>query len=128
MTRIRSEMMGACGLDCGTCEIRQAPHDAEAAGVVVRWFQEMGWLDEDEDITEVIERGMYCTGCRGDRSLHWSPDCPILLCCVDERHLEHCGQCEGFVCETLEAFANDGQAQHGEAVERLRRIAGPPPQ
>ena len=80
----------------------------------------------DEGITEVIEQGMYCRGCRGDRSLHWSPDCPILLCCVDERHLEHCAQCKDFLCETLEAFTNDGQTQHEQAVEHLRRIAGSP--
>ena len=60
----------------------------------------------------MIEQGMYCRGCRGDRSLHWSPDCPILLCCVDERHLEHCAQCKDFLCETLEALTNDGQTQH----------------
>jgi hypothetical protein len=70
-----------------------------------------------------VERGMYCKGCREDRSLHWSPDCPLLTCCVDEKHLEHCAQCAEFVCEKLEAFANDGQAHHRDAVERLKRIA-----
>jgi hypothetical protein len=66
---------------------------------------------------------MYCKGCREDRSLHWSPECPLLICCVDERHLEHCAQCEDFLCEKLEAFAGDGQPHHKEAVERLSRIA-----
>jgi hypothetical protein len=56
-------------------------------------------------------------------SIHWSPDCPLLQCCVDEKHLEHCAQCAQFVCQKLEAFATDGQARHREAVERLRRIA-----
>jgi hypothetical protein len=86
-------MMAVCGLDCGTCDIRRAPTDPEAARVVVAWFQEKEWLEEDEGIAEVIEREMYCTGCRGDRSTHWSPDCPLLRCCVDEKHLEHCAQC-----------------------------------
>jgi hypothetical protein len=116
-------MMAVCGLDCGTCEIRLAPTDPEAAEVVVAWFREMGWLDEHEGIAEIIERGMYCKGCREDRSLHWSPDCPLLTCCVDEKHLEHCAQCAEFVCEKLEAFANDGQAHHRDAVERLKRTA-----
>jgi hypothetical protein len=116
-------MMAVCGLDCGLCKIRLAPTDPEAAQVVVAWFREMAWLEADEGISEVIERGMYCTGCRGDRSLHWSPDCPLLKCCVDRRHLEHCAQCDEFVCDKLEAFANDGQAHHREAVERLEQIA-----
>jgi hypothetical protein len=115
--------MAVCGLDCGSCEIRLAPENPEAARIVVAWFQEMGWLDESEGIAEVIEREMYCTGCRGDRSVHWSPDCPLLTCCVDEKHLEHCAQCDEFVCEKLEAFATDGQTRHREAVERLRKIA-----
>jgi hypothetical protein len=118
-----SHTMAVCGLDCGSCEIRLAPENPEAARIVVAWFQEMGWLDESEGIAEVIEREMYCTGCRGDRSVHWSPDCPLLICCVDEKHLEHCAQCDEFVCEKLEAFATDGQTRHREAVERLRKIA-----
>jgi hypothetical protein len=123
MENVQSPMMAVCGLDCGTCEIRRAPDDPEAARVVVAWFHEMGWLEESEGIAEVIERGMYCTGCRGDRSVHWSPDCPLLHCCVDEKHLEHCGQCSEFVCERLEAFANDGQTHHKEAVEHLKQMA-----
>ncbi len=116
-------MMAVCGLDCGTCDIRQATTDPDAAQVVVAWFQRMAWLKKDEGIADVIERGMVCTGCRGDRQLHWSPDCTLLICCVDEKQLEHCAQCDEFVCEKLEAFATDGQAHHREAVERLKRIA-----
>jgi hypothetical protein len=116
-------MMAVCGLDCGSCEIRLAPDDPEAARVVVAWFREKGWLEESEGIAEVIERGMYCKGCRGDRSVHWSPDCPLLICCVDEKHLEHCAQCDQFACEKLEAFATDGQAHHREAVEHLKQLA-----
>jgi hypothetical protein len=47
----------------------------------------------------------------------------LLICCVDEKHLEHCGQCQEFVCAKLEAFANDGHQHHKEAVERLKQIA-----
>jgi len=120
----KPEMMAVCGLDCGSCEIRLAPNDGEAARVVVAWFQEMDWLGESEGMAEVIERGMYCTGCRGDRSHHWAPECPLLKCCVDERGLDHCAQCEDFVCDRLASFADDGQTHHTEAVERLRQIAG----
>jgi len=123
MENVPPQMMGVCGLDCGTCEIRLVPTDPEAAQRVVAWFHEMAWLEEDEGVTEIIEREMYCKGCREDRSLHWSPECPLLICCVDERHLQYCAQCDEFVCEKLEAFASDGQTHHREAVERLKRIA-----
>jgi hypothetical protein len=116
-------MMAVCGLDCDACDIRRVPTDPEAARRVAVWFHEMGWLKEDEGKVEIVECSMYCTGCRGDRSVHWSPDCPLLHCCVDEKHLEHCAQCDEFVCEKLSAFANDGHQHHKDAVERLKRIA-----
>jgi hypothetical protein len=117
------EMMAVCGLDCGTCDIRRVPADPEAAQRVVEWFHQREWLEEDEGVAEILERGMYCQGCRGDRSLHWSPDCQLLICCIDEKHLEHCAQCADFVCQKLDAFSNDGQAHHKVAVERLKQIA-----
>jgi hypothetical protein len=123
MENVQSQMMAVCGLDCGTCDIRRAPTDPDSAQVVVAWFRKMGWLEEDEGIVEVIERRMYCNGCRADRSVHWSPECPLLICCVDERHLEHCAQCQDFMCEKLEAFANDEHEHHREAVETLKRLA-----
>jgi hypothetical protein len=116
-------MMAACGLDCGACDIRRAPTDPEAAQRIVAWFHKMEWLEADEGIAEIIERGMVCQGCRGDRSLHWSPDCPLLICCVDKKHLEHCARCDEFVCAKLQAFASDGLQRRRDAVERLKRIA-----
>ncbi|MBC7249197.1 MAG: DUF3795 domain-containing protein [Anaerolineae bacterium] len=128
MTEVPGTMMAVCGLDCGSCDIRRAPFDPEAARSVVTWFKERGWLEEHEGIEQVIARKMYCNGCRGDRTVHWSPDCVLLKCCVDERGLEHCGQCPDFVtCERIEAFANDGHRHHQEAVERLRRMRGSGP-
>jgi hypothetical protein len=125
MTQAESEMLAACGLDCGPCPIRRIPFDAEAAGKAIAWFKEMGWLSEAEGVVEAIERGMYCTGCQGDRSVHWSEDCQIMLCCVDEKHKQHCGECaELMSCDKLEAFANDEHAHHRKAVERLRQRFG----
>jgi hypothetical protein len=116
-------MMAVCGLDCSTCDIRLVPTDPDAARRVVAWFRKMEWLEKDEGVAEIFARAMYCNGCREDRSLHWSPECPLLICCVDERRLAHCAQCDEFVCALLEAFANDGQAHHREAVEHLKHIA-----
>jgi hypothetical protein len=68
---------------------------------------------------------MYCNGCQGDRSVHWSGNCEILLCCVDKQHQQHCGQCAELMdCDKLEAFAS-GDARHASAVSRLRERFGP---
>jgi len=119
----RPDMMGACGLDCGTCEIRLAPHDAQAAQAVTEWFRSEGWLKPDEGMAQVLERGMVCCGCLGDRSAHWSADCWILACCVDGRGHANCSECPEFACERLEAWAvrNDG---YRAALARLREPRG----
>ena len=125
MAQTDAEMLAACGLDCGPCPIRQIPLRAEAAEGAIAWFRELEWLTEAEGIAEAIERKMYCTGCQGDRSVHWSSNCAIMLCCVDEKDHAHCGQCAALMsCEKLEAFSGDGHAHHREAVARLRERFG----
>jgi len=124
MTQMETSMMAICGLDCGTCDIRLIPLDDKAAQRAMDWYKQMGWLKEDEGIEQVLERKMYCEGCRGDRTIHWSSDCPMLLCCVDEKHLEHCGQCDKlFTCQHVEAFVGQDPGRHGGAIERLKQIA-----
>jgi hypothetical protein len=97
----KGEIMGACGLDCASCEIRRLPFDAEAAAKTVAWFRQEGWLEESEGVKEALVRSMYCQGCLGDRSRHWSADCWILQCCVDRKHLQFCAECGDFPCPRL---------------------------
>lgn len=125
MVQAEGEMLAACGLDCGPCSIRRIPFDAAAAEDAIRWFRQMGWLKDSEGAAEAVERGMTCKGCQGDRNVHWSANCAIMVCCVDERSLAHCGQCaELMSCGKLEAFASDEHAHHRQAVMRLRRMFG----
>lgn len=126
MAQSGDEMLAACGLDCGPCPIRQIPLNTEAAQGVIFWFRQMGWLQESEGVAEAIERKMYCNGCQGERSVHWSDNCAMLLCCVDDKHQQHCGQCAELMrCDKLEAFTGDGHAHHKQAVDRLRQRFGP---
>jgi hypothetical protein len=121
MLQAEGAMLAACGLDCGPCGIRKLPFDAAAAEDVIGWYRQMGWLKE----SEAVERGMTCSGCQGDRTVHWSANCAIMVCCTDERHLAHCGQCAELMgCGKLEAFASDGHAHHRDAVMRLRHRFG----
>jgi hypothetical protein len=114
-------LMAACGLDCGACEIRRAPADPAAAQVVIDWFTRQGWLAEGEGMAQVMERKMYCTGCLGDRDTHWSADCWILLCCVDQRGLRDCSGCEAFPCERLVEWSEQNDS-YGAALVRLRHL------
>jgi hypothetical protein len=87
---MNQKWMAACGLDCETCEIRLAPFNPAAAEVFIKWFKSQGWLAEDESMPEFIERKMYCTACLGSRETHWSIDCWIFACCVDQHGLTNC--------------------------------------
>jgi hypothetical protein len=121
MEETSKQMIAVCGLDCGSCDIRRVPTDPEAAQRVVAWFKEMGWLEKDEGVSEVIQRSMYCTGCRGDRSVHWSSDCWILQCCVDDRGLTFCYDCDAFPCERLNDWAQQS-ARYTRALNRLQHM------
>ncbi|MFN2185782.1 MAG: DUF3795 domain-containing protein [Anaerolineae bacterium] len=118
---MESIMMAACGLDCGSCVIRLAPADPAAAKKLVDWFRREGWLAEDEGMAKVIERKMYCTGCLGDRNTHWSADCWILACCVDQRGLSNCSECEAFACARLVEWSGECEG-YLDGLARLREL------
>jgi hypothetical protein len=115
------KMMAACGLNCQTCEIRLAPSNQHAADVLIKWFKSEGWLAGDEGMPEVIERKMYCTGCLGSRDTHWSGDCWILTCCVDQHGLTNCSQCGDFPCERLVTWSEQNDS-YRQALKTLTRL------
>ena len=107
-------MIAACGLDCGGCDMREAAKNPQMQREFSEWFQrKLGMRVKPEDI--------HCMGCKGDRSKHWSPDCEILLCCVDSKGLEYCFQCEAFPCDRLTEWAK-GSERYGKALDRLHAM------
>ena len=116
------QMIAACGLVCRDCSIRKAPFDSEAAEEVVAWYRSMDWLKEHEGLPEVLKRKMYCQGCHGDRSTHWSPDCWILDCCVDQKGLTYCSECEDFPCDQLVSWSQENDS-YREAFNNLKSMA-----
>ena len=117
------EPVGVCGIDCSRCALLKASFgDVEAAESLARWWKSEGWMREDEGAAEVLAGGPHCLGCREDRSSHWSPECWILTCCVDDRDLASCHECGDFACERLEAWASQNE-RYTEALDRLRSMA-----
>lgn len=114
-------MMAACGLLCEPCHIRRMPFDDEAAEVTLKWYREMGWLGADEGVEAAIDKKMYCTGCHGDREVHWSSDCWILKCCVDEKDLRYCYECSDFPCPKLVEWSTQSD-KYREAFDRLSSL------
>ncbi len=114
-TKSDESMIAVCGLDCGACGILLASDNPQIAERLAKNFREQGIIP---DATPNIFR---CDGCKGDRSRHWSADCWILKCCVDDKRLEFCNQCTDFPCPQLEkwATAND---KYREALARLKNM------
>jgi hypothetical protein len=113
--QLRKLSLAACGIDCTGCDIRLASLDPERAQALTKWFKEHGHPDARPE-------WFRCDGCFGSRELHWSADCAILRCCVDERDLASCADCGDFPCNHLQSFEKDGMGHHRAAVARLRKL------
>lgn len=110
-----AQKIAACGLDCVQCDIRQARDDPALAQEIIEWFK------RELDV-EVKREDLRCDWCKGDRANHWSPECWILECCVDDKGLEFCYQCGDFPCQKLSDWAKKSQKYH-DAFERLWKMS-----
>lgn len=84
-------LAAACGLYCGDCE----------------------------------HLGSQCQGCgQVQGKPFWTAQfgvevCPLYGCCVNQKHLEHCGLCDEFPCETFNSL-RDPSLSDEEAEQALR--------
>jgi len=99
-------------------------NDESAAERAIGWFKLRGWLKKEEGLEDALKKNMYCTGCRGDRSTHWSPDCQILTCCIDDKKLNNCSMCTSFPCELLTGRAENSE-RYRKALNRLKELQRP---
>ncbi len=104
--KARRWFLTPCGLDCYDCSIR------------LRTKEELNyWARQNVDLDKI-----RCDGCRSSRKKnHWSPNCEILQCCVYERKLEFCAECQDFPCDNIRDWAKEHK-HHAEAVKRLEEI------
>ena len=112
-----------CGLECHRCDLYRAGFDREAAERLAGWWRSEGWLAEGEGADKVMAMAPHCLGCRGDREKHWSPTCHLLKCCMDDKGLSNCAECDEFGCEALTTWAqgNDKYAGGLGRLEEMRR-------
>ena len=101
-----------CGLDCETCEARQATmnNDNELRVKVAKLWSELNGV-------EITPEMINCTGCQipGVKSPYCDSLCPIRQCAM-QKQMETCGSCpEMNSCEKVGAII----ANNPEALGRL---------
>ena len=65
-----------------------------------------------------------CSGCHSTDGKLWTADCKIRQCCILDKKLDDCSQCDSFPCELIVAFENDRWPHHAAAVKTLRQLRG----
>lgn len=109
-----NQMIAACGIECFKCDMLQASNDRKMAEYIADWFKkERNEVVKPEDI--------HCSGCKGDRTKHWSPDCWILKCCMDDKGLEFCCECNEFPCAKLVEWSKTNKGYEA-ALNRLKEM------
>ena len=109
-----NEYIAYCGLDCETCEARQATvnNDDELRIRVAKLWSELNGV-------EITPEMINCTGCRipGVKSPYCDSLCPIRQCAM-EKQVETCGSCPDMKsCEKVGAII----ANNPEALGRLEK-------
>lgn len=88
-----SNLVGACGLYCGSCGIYLATQEND--------------IDKLLHYAVVLEQTLpetCCDGCGSDRkSAHCSHQC-LFVACTQRQGVAFCGQCDRFLCREFSAF------------------------
>jgi len=107
-------LIAPCGIDCSTCSIYRAKDEPEVMKEILDWFRNVRKV-------ELSPEQVRCEGCLGDRAKHWSADCDILQCSVDNRKINSCSDCGDFPCDRLEKWAQHGP-KYAKALDMLREM------
>jgi len=115
--------LAACGIDCTECGSYKATmfNDINAAGELIPWYRDMGWIGPDQGAEAVLAKNPLCRGCweSGDECFFrcGGGKCKFRVCC-DKHNARHCGECDEFPCKMYLDFANTN-AFYKKAMERL---------
>ncbi|MFX1325974.1 MAG: DUF3795 domain-containing protein [Promethearchaeota archaeon] len=108
-----NRIMAACGLICNTCPIHNAPNNPEVAQRLAEDFKGQWENVKPEDFR--------CEGCWGEDEEIWSPDCEIRKCCIKEKKLKYCYECNVFPCDILKNWAKQNEG-YMEGLNKLKEI------
>jgi hypothetical protein len=95
------ENVSACGIDCRSCDMLRLPYDKAVQDKILPWYRSNKWMAETDGLKEALDKGMYCKGCNVDQEHFWSKGCKLAKCCLDEKKLKNCSECNKFPCPEL---------------------------
>jgi len=98
--------LAACGLDCNECGVYKVVHDRNTAESLISWYRKNGWIDKNDDVYTVVKKDLFCMGCWNEAGVRWCSDCRVKRCC-EAKHLNHCGECNGFPCAEYKNWAEE---------------------
>ena len=110
------ELVGICGIYCGTCPSYLAWQENDTEQLVRR-ARELGISIEDTQ----------CNGCQSDRVMPASVECGAgFRRCAREHKVTWCFECTSFPCERLKEFKNahieSGISHHEHLIDELQYI------
>ena len=109
------EILGCCGMDCGSCEARRATerNDMEALSNIAVAEESRGGG------SFILPSRMRCTGCTepGAKSVACG-GCRVRMCAL-QNGIPHCGFCEEFPCDLGDAIW-EALPEYKKNLERIR--------
>jgi hypothetical protein len=113
MDEKKRELVGICGIYCGTCPSYLAQVENDIAELEKR-AQEMGFTVEE----------VRCNGCLSDKVMPTCIECRYgFRQCAIEYGVTWCFECQDFPCQRLEDFRHvhivDGISHHEHLVDEL---------
>lgn len=106
-------LISYCGMRCDLC-LAYLPnvtaHPENRQILSDGWHQYFGFRIPPEEI--------HCHGCRSTARKTLDKDCPVRPCVI-ERELEHCAQCNDYICDRLRERLVEFehiQSEHGQPI------------
>ena len=105
-----TKLVAPCGLYCGGCPIFRASSDSALAEKLAQTLS-------------IPPEKVNCLGCRGEKGhirMMGEPVCPTYQCCIEQKGLQFCYQCDDFPCLKLAPCADKAQTlPHNTKVYNL---------
>ena len=109
------EIVGCCGMDCGSCEVRRATERND-----METLSKMAVAEEIRGGRSfILPSKMRCTGCTepGAKSVACA-GCKVRMCAL-QNGIPHCGFCEEFPCDLGDAIW-EALPEYKRNLERIR--------